>query len=108
MAFQDIYQTIHDKAARKAANTDLHKVGDLTVEVTLTGEGGGVFYAAVRDGVFQMEPVACIKKDLSVQISAHDFLDILSRKLNPMSALAHGKIKTKGNLTKVLQLKKLL
>lgn len=108
MAFQDTYQLIHEKMAGKAARTDLSKIGNLTVEVLLTGEGGGTFYASVKNGEFLMEPTACLKKDLSVQISAEDFLDIVNRRLNPMTALAHGKIKTKGNLTKVLQLKKLL
>jgi putative sterol carrier protein len=108
MTFEEIYQSVKKRALNKAERTDMSKVGNVTVEVTLTGDSSGTFFASSQGGHLVMEPTACIKKDLTIILSAEDFEQILERKLNPMAALAHGRIKTKGNLTKVLQLRKLL
>jgi len=46
--------------------------------------------------------------DIHVTIDSTIFIDILSKKTNPMTAYQTGKLKAKGNLTDLLKLQKLL
>jgi putative sterol carrier protein len=46
--------------------------------------------------------------DILVTIESTVLIDILNRKINPMKAYTTGKIKTKGKLTDLLKLQKLL
>jgi putative sterol carrier protein len=46
--------------------------------------------------------------DIHVTIDSGILIDIMNKKINPMTAYQTGKLKAKGNLTDLLKLQKLL
>jgi len=64
----------------------------------ITGDGGGDWTVAIADRKCAVAPKAAEKADLTVTISAQDWLDLLAGKLDPMAALAAGKLVLDGDM----------
>lgn len=70
----------------------------------LSGDGGGDYTVAVKDKKCTVENKAPEKADLTVSISASDWLDLVSGKLDPMAALGSGKLVLDGDIGLAMQL----
>lgn len=82
--------------------------GHLAVEIEITGEGEGVFYAEAINGKLHIEPYNYFDRDVRLITSADNFIKIASGKLDPVWAFTTGKLKLEGSVEKALEFKKVL
>jgi putative sterol carrier protein len=71
----------------------------------LSGDGGGTYWLKVDNGtldVGQGEPPAAA--DLTLKATAGDFVAIMSKQMNPMTAFMSGKVKAVGNMGLAMKL----
>ena len=73
--------------ADKAAGTNA------TIQYDISGDGGGTWNAVIKDGACAVTPGAAASPNLTLQISAQDWLDMLS-----------GKLKVKGDMGLAMKL----
>ncbi len=70
----------------------------------IAGEGGGKWYATVKDGSCTVTPGEAPSPNLTITISATDWLDLVANKLNPQMAFMSGKLKLKGDMGLAIKL----
>lgn len=88
---------------------DVSKIqGKLAFQINLEGEGGGIFYIEVKDGVLSVEPYDYIDRDALFIISVENFEKLVARKLDPVQAYTDNILKVEGDLTKALQIQEIL
>jgi len=88
-----------------SSNFNAEKAGDLKANVVfdLTGEGGGAWTVDVADGKANVTEGATPNPTATIRMSAQDYQDMTSGKLNPMMAFMSGKIKVEGDLNTVMK-----
>lgn len=102
MTFNEIYSTISDKVA----NLNLSNYRDSAIiQVHLTGEICGSFYAVVSNGKGAVTQGTNPRSDVQATMKGSDLAKILNKQLNPMVALTFGKIKIQGDVSKLMALK---
>jgi len=79
---------------------------DAVIQYHLLGEQGGEWVIRIGNGGCTVEPGTTEKPSLALTAQAADYLQIVSGKLNAMSAFAEGKIKLKGDLALALKMMK--
>lgn len=82
--------------------------GHLALQVNLTGEGEGKFYAELNDGTLTVEPYEYFDRDVVFTVSTKDFIKIIEGKLDPVAAFTVGKLKVDGDLGKALEIQHLI
>lgn len=105
MTFQEIFQ----EARSSFINTDVSKYKEnISAQINLTGPGAGVFYAKINNGKLSIEPGEYKNSDVKFTVNSNDFVKLIREKMNPISAFTFGKIKADGNISKVMELAKLM
>ena len=64
----------------------------------LTGEGGAKYNAVIDDGKLQVAEGAHASPNITLTMSASDYLDMVNGKLNPQMAFMSGKLKIAGDM----------
>ena len=82
--------------------------GHLALQVNMTGEGEGRFYAELNNGVLKVEPYEYYDRDVMFTINSKDFLKLVHGQLDPVFAFTIGKLKVEGDLGKALEIQKLI
>lgn len=82
--------------------------GHLALQVNLTGEGDGKFYAELNNGTLSVEPYEYFDRDVMFIVDSKDFLKIVHGKLDPVFAFTVGKLKIEGDLGKALEIQNLI
>ena len=82
--------------------------GHLALQVNMTGEGEGRFYAELSDGKLNVEPYEYFDRDVLFIIDSKDFLKLVHGKLDLVFAFTVGKLKVEGDLGKALEIQKLI
>ena len=82
--------------------------GHLALQVNMTGEGEGRFYAELNNGVLNVEPYEYYDRDVMFTIDSKDFLKLIHGKLDPVFAFTIGKLKVDGDLGKALEIQRLI
>lgn len=82
--------------------------GHLVLQVNMTGEGEGRFYAELNNGVLKVEPYEYYDRDVMFTINSKDFLKLVHGQLDPVFAFTVGKLKVDGDLGKALEIQKLI
>lgn len=90
-----------------AANVSDYR-GHLALQINITGEGEGKFYAEINNGVLRVEPYEYFDRDVMFTVNSHDFLNIIHGKLDPVFAYTVGKLKIDGDLGKALEIQRLV
>jgi putative sterol carrier protein len=82
------------------------KAGDLeaVIQFNMAGEGGGDWAVTISEGACSVARGIAENPKLTLSAQASDYLDIITGKLNAMSAFAEGKIKLKGDLGLAMKL----
>lgn len=103
------YQEIFEKAKDIFGKTDVSAVQEnLAFQFHITGEGEGIFYAAVRDGVLSVEPYEYYDRDVIFTCTAEVLFKIAEGKLDPVMAFTLGKLKVDGSIEKALKIKDMI
>lgn len=105
MTFQENFENIK-KIFMKA---DISKIsGDMALQIDLTGEGAGTFYAEFKGGKLSVEPYDYKDRNARLIADSKDLIRIAEGKLDPIQAYFTGKLKVEGDLDKALVLKDLI
>lgn len=105
MDFWQIFNEVKE-TFMKADVSDYH--GHLALQVNMTGEGEGKFYAELNNGVLKVEPYEYYDRDVMFTINSKDFLKLVHGQLDPVFAFTVGKLKVDGDLGKALEIQKLI
>ena len=84
--------------ADKAAGTTA------TIQYDISGEGGGTWNAVIKDGACKVAPGAAASPNLTLQMAAQDWLDMLSGKQSGQMLFMSGKLKVKGDMGLAMKL----
>mgnify|MGYP001599425788 FL=1 len=68
------------------------------IQYEITGEGGGAWNATIKDGACAVKEGAAASANLTLTMSAQDWLDLLGGKLSGQMAFMSGKLKLKGDM----------
>ncbi len=103
------YEEIVSKVKERLAGADTSKVSDfLAIQVNLSGEGEGIFYIEVKNGVLTVAPYEYYDRHAIISMKTKNFLALMEGKLDPVLAFTLGKLKIDGSIEKVLEFSKLL
>lgn len=91
--------------ANMAGQFSAEKAGDLnaTVQFDLSGDNGGQWYVQVANGSCDVHKGTVEAPTATVKMDGDDYADMVSGKLNPMTAFMSGKVKVEGDLSAVMK-----
>lgn len=69
-----------------------------TVLIKAAGDGGGNFLVTIKDGAATMSEGAIDNPNVTVDVAAQDWIDILAGELDPTMAFMGGKLRISGDL----------
>ena len=72
---------------------------DTVIQFRLSGEGGGDWYATIRDGVCTVAEGVSPDAKATIMMSARDYEDLAAGKLGQTRAFLSGRIKTSGDFS---------
>lgn len=105
MTYAEVFSIIKEKFMA----ADIRDIKEhLAYQFNITGEGSGIFYAEVKDGVLSVEPYEYYDRDVMFTCSAETLLKIADGKMDPITAFTLQKLKVEGNFDKALCLKALI
>lgn len=105
MTYQDIFSAAKDIIGKKDFSSF---PGHLAVQIDITGEGAGIFYAELKDGEMYVEPYDYNDRDCKLIASADVLTKLVEGKLDAVAAFMTGKLKVEGSIDKALEFQKLL
>ena len=84
---------------------DASKAGDMnaTVQFDLSGADGGEWHVIVADGDCSVKQGSAESPTATIRMDAEDYADMLTGKLDPMSAFLQQKVKVEGDLNTVMK-----
>jgi len=69
-----------------------------TIQYELTGDDGGTWTASIADGSCTVAEEPNDSADVTITMTASDFVDMMGGKLQPTMAYMSGKLKVKGDM----------
>jgi putative sterol carrier protein len=85
---------------QREAASGLHAV----IQFDITGEGGGVWRAVIADGELRVLEGAVPDPNLTITVTAKDYVDISTGALNEQLAFMTGRLRAKGDLGLAMKL----
>jgi putative sterol carrier protein len=82
----------------KAAGTNA------VVQYDITGEGGGTWHAVIKDGTCTVKQGAGPNPNLTLSMTAQDWLDMISGKQAGQMLFMSGRLKLKGDMALAMKL----
>ena len=87
------YEEIVAKVKKEFGSADVSKYeGHLALQINITGEGSGAFYAEINDGQLFIEPFDYKDNDAILTASGEDIVNILSGNLGAVKLLKPEKL----------------
>jgi putative sterol carrier protein len=74
------------------------------IQYDVAGEGGGTWHAVIKDGACTVNQGPATTPNLTLQVSAQDWLDMLSGKQSGQMLFMSGKLKIKGDMGLAMKL----
>ncbi|MBI4587735.1 MAG: SCP2 sterol-binding domain-containing protein [Candidatus Rokubacteria bacterium] len=68
------------------------------IQYDISGEGGGSWYATIKDGTCAVTAGTAANPSLTLAMSGQDWLDMLAGKVSGQMAFMSGKLKLKGDM----------
>jgi putative sterol carrier protein len=69
-----------------------------TIQYDISGDLGGTWHAVIKDGACTVASGGATNPNLTLSMSAQDWLDMVSGKLSGQMAFMSGKLKLKGDM----------
>lgn len=103
-------ETVAEYFAELSKEIDTEKVKDITAtfQWDITGEGGGKWHVKLEGGNVEIAEGETDDPNITITVSAPDWLDVASGKLNGQMAFMTGKIKIQGDMTLAMKLQALM
>lgn len=90
---------VFDEIASKiAAKPDLVKRTGAIFQFIITGDPGGVWTVDLKNGIGGVQQGEATQANCTITVSDEHFVEFAHGRLDPMTALASGKVKIKGNM----------
>jgi putative sterol carrier protein len=101
--------TVKDLFDRMPASFDQGAAAglDLVYQFDITGDGGGQWYAVVKDGKCEILAGRHASPSATITSKAKDYLAIATGQKNEMMAFALGRIRVNGNIPAAMKLNKI-
>jgi putative sterol carrier protein len=74
-----------------------------TIQLNLSGEGGGNWQIKIADSQLKVEPGEAATPDLTLGMAASDYVALTKGQVNPMGLFMAGKIQVAGNMSLAMQ-----
>lgn len=75
-----------------------------TIQYDITGEGGSTYHVDIADGKCSVKEGAAAAPNLTLTMTAPDWVDMVGGKLNGQMAFMSGKLKIKGDMGLAMKL----
>ena len=99
-------ETVQESFDGMTANFNTEKAAGMncTYQWDVTGDGGGQWNAVITDGALAVSQGTADNPNITITISASDWLDMLNGKLDGQMAFMSGKLKIKGDMSLAMKL----
>jgi putative sterol carrier protein len=78
-----------------------------TYQFNLVGDAGGTYHVFVDGGQCEVHRGAAASPNITITMTASDYLDMINGLLNPQLAFMGGKLKIKGDMSLALKMQEL-
>src|SRR5499425_1156836 len=79
-------------------NADAAKGMNSTIQFNLSGDNGGQWYVAIKDGKAEVSQGTAPSPNMTLSMTAQDYVDMITGKLNGQMAFMSGKLKISGDM----------
>ena len=91
----------------KNVNADAAKGMNSTIQFNLAGDGGGQWYVAIKDGKAEVGKGTAPSPNMTLSMTAQDYVDMIMGKLNGQMAFMSGKLKISGDMGLAMKMQNL-
>jgi len=102
MTPQDIF-----KEMPGSLNADAAKGMNSTIQFNLSGDNGGQWYVVIKDGKAEVSQGTASAPNMTLSMSAQDYVDMTMGKLNGQMAFMSGKLKISGDMGLAMKMQSL-
>jgi len=88
-------------------NPDAAKGMNATIQFNLSGDTGGQWYVAIKDGKADVHKGTASSANMTLSMSAQDYVDMIMGKLNGQMAFMSGKLKISGDMGLAMKMQSL-
>ncbi|OGP86451.1 MAG: hypothetical protein A2Y95_08425 [Deltaproteobacteria bacterium RBG_13_65_10] len=88
-------------------NAEAAKGMTAVYQYDITGDGGGQFYNEIKDGTLKVTEGTHASPNITITMTAKDYIDLVNGKLNGQMAFMSGKLKIKGDMSLAMKLQNL-
>jgi putative sterol carrier protein len=88
-------------------NADAAKGMNSVIQFNLSGEGGGNYYVEIKEGTAKVEEGTHPNANMTMTLSASDYVDLIMGKLNGQMAFMSGKLKIAGDMSLAMKMQTL-
>jgi putative sterol carrier protein len=99
-------QEIFDQMAANL-NTDAAKGMNSTIQFNLSGDNGGQWYVTIKDGKAEVTKGTASAPNMTLSMTAQDYVDMIMGKLNGQMAFMSGKLKISGDMGLAMKMQSL-
>lgn len=99
------FNEVVEKVKKEFGKADVSNYEDhLALQINITGEGEGAFYAEINQGTLSIEPYDYNDNNATLTAAADDIISIFSGKLDMNAAAEAGKLSIVGDYAKALSI----
>jgi putative sterol carrier protein len=88
-------------------NADAAKGMNSTIQFNLAGDNGGQWYVTIKDGKAEVSQGTASSPNMTLSMSAQDYVDMIMGKLNGQMAFMSGKLKISGDMGLAMKMQSL-
>lgn len=99
-------QEIFDQMAANL-NADAAKGMNSTIQFNLSGDNGGQWYVAIKDGKAEVAKGTASAPNMTLSMTSQDYVDMIMGKLNGQMAFMSGKLKISGDMGLAMKMQNL-
>jgi len=99
---REIFQRMPERLNGEAA-----KGMNSVIQFNLAGNGGGSWYVEIKDGTCAVTEGAHPSPQMTLSVSASNYVDMVMGKLNAQTAFMHGKLKIAGDMSLAMKMQAL-